>query len=131
MMLFLPRPGSSHGIASLSAETRDRTGDLQIFSLTLSQLSYRDSVLTSGFRVSGARLWFWVGGLGPTCFYYIFATCLKGSWYCQTHFERRGRPRRWAIGSLICVRIMCASRMVFAMLLHLHSLLWRRQEESK
>ena len=24
-----------------SAETRDRTGDLQIFSLTLSQLSYR------------------------------------------------------------------------------------------
>ena len=26
-----------------SAETRDRTGDLQIFSLTLSQLSYRGS----------------------------------------------------------------------------------------
>ena len=26
------------------AETRDRTGDLQIFSLTLSQLSYRGSV---------------------------------------------------------------------------------------
>ena len=26
---------------SIDAETRDRTGDLQIFSLTLSQLSYR------------------------------------------------------------------------------------------
>ena len=26
------------------AETRDRTGDLQIFDLTLSQLSYRGSV---------------------------------------------------------------------------------------
>ena len=26
-----------------NAETRDRTGDLQIFSLTLSQLSYRGS----------------------------------------------------------------------------------------
>ena len=26
------------------AETRDRTGDLQIFSLTLSQLSYRGAV---------------------------------------------------------------------------------------
>ena len=29
-------PGFKH-----DAETRDRTGDLQIFSLTLSQLSYR------------------------------------------------------------------------------------------
>ena len=28
---------------NISAETRDRTGDLQIFSLTLSQLSYRGS----------------------------------------------------------------------------------------
>ena len=27
--------------ANKSAETRDQTGDLQIFSLTLSQLSYR------------------------------------------------------------------------------------------
>ena len=34
--------GPGHGI---SAETRDRTGDLQIFSLTLSQLSYRGLVL--------------------------------------------------------------------------------------
>ena len=32
-----------------NAETRDRTGDLQIFSLTLSQLSYRGSV-TSDFE---------------------------------------------------------------------------------
>jgi hypothetical protein len=28
-------------IGNVYAETRDRTGDLQIFSLTLSQLSYR------------------------------------------------------------------------------------------
>ena len=28
---------------AITAETRDRTGDLQIFSLTLSQLSYRGS----------------------------------------------------------------------------------------
>ena len=28
-----------------SAETRDRTGDLQIFSLTLSQLSYRGNCM--------------------------------------------------------------------------------------
>ena len=28
-----------------NAETRDRTGDLQIFSLTLSQLSYRGSAM--------------------------------------------------------------------------------------
>ena len=27
------------------AETRDRTGDIQIFSLTLSQLSYRSSLI--------------------------------------------------------------------------------------
>ena len=34
-----------------SAETRDRTGDLQIFSLTLSQLSYRGSDIGEhGFR---------------------------------------------------------------------------------
>jgi hypothetical protein len=31
------------------AATRDRTGDLQIFSLTLSQLSY------SGFRIRGSN----------------------------------------------------------------------------
>ena len=32
------------------AETRDRTGDLQIFSLTLSQLSYRGELFdTRGF----------------------------------------------------------------------------------
>ena len=30
-----------HGMNTLNAETRDRAGDLQIFSLTLSQLSYR------------------------------------------------------------------------------------------
>ena len=34
--ISLVRAGANH-----SAETRDRTGDLQIFSLTLSQLSYR------------------------------------------------------------------------------------------
>ena len=38
----LPPLGTGKGI---SAETRDRTGDLQIFSLTLSQLSYRGLVL--------------------------------------------------------------------------------------
>ena len=92
MMLFLPRPGSSHGIASLPAETRDRTGDLQIFSLTLSQLSYRGSVLASGFRVSGARLWFWVGGLGPTYFYYIFVTCLKDSGHFLVVILRDRKP---------------------------------------
>ena len=31
------------------AETRDRTGDLQIFSLTLSQLSYRGSAINACF----------------------------------------------------------------------------------
>ena len=30
-----------HGMNTLNAETRDRAGDLQIFSLTLSQLIYR------------------------------------------------------------------------------------------
>ena len=29
------------GLSGTNAETRDRTGDFQIFSLTLSQLSYR------------------------------------------------------------------------------------------
>ena len=29
----------------INAETRDRTGDLQIFSLTLSQLSYRGYII--------------------------------------------------------------------------------------
>ena len=36
-----------------SAETRDRTGDLQIFSLTLSQLSYRGIDI---FRLQGRPL---------------------------------------------------------------------------
>jgi hypothetical protein len=36
-----------------SAETQDRTGDLQIFSLTLSQLSYRG--LATGGRLPGAN----------------------------------------------------------------------------
>ena len=35
------------------AETQDRTGDLQIFSLTLSQLSYRG--LATGGRLPGAK----------------------------------------------------------------------------
>ena len=35
-------------ICKQNAETRDRTGDLQIFSLTLSQLSYRGSVRIVG-----------------------------------------------------------------------------------
>ena len=35
--------GSKDNIGN--AETRDRTGDLQIFSLTLSQLSYRGHVM--------------------------------------------------------------------------------------
>ena len=30
----------THGMFKKCADTRDRTGDLQIFSLTLSQLSY-------------------------------------------------------------------------------------------
>ena len=30
-------------VAWVNAETRDRTGDLQIFGLTLSQLSYRSN----------------------------------------------------------------------------------------
>ena len=36
------------GTEKHNAETRDRTGDLQIFSLTLSQLSYRGSGLFLG-----------------------------------------------------------------------------------
>ena len=35
-----------------NAETRDRTGDLQIFSLTLSQLSYRGYVLNARHNLS-------------------------------------------------------------------------------
>ena len=48
-----------------NAETRDRTGDLQIFSLTLSQLSYRgliygyscikNRMVISGFKSEGRR----------------------------------------------------------------------------
>ena len=41
-----------------NAETRDRTGDLQIFSLTLSQLSYRGfEIFESVFCAVGAVLW--------------------------------------------------------------------------
>ena len=46
------------GLGSQNAETRDRTGDLQIFSLTPSQLSYRG---TGFLRVASAELCF--GGL--------------------------------------------------------------------
>ena len=35
------RPAAAASMRIINAETRDRTGDLQIFSLTLSQLSYR------------------------------------------------------------------------------------------
>ena len=35
----------------MSAQTRDRTGNLQIFSLTLSQLSYRGRVMREGKNV--------------------------------------------------------------------------------
>ena len=38
---------------SKSAETRDRNGDLQIFSLTLSQLSYRGSCTVSTMSRNG------------------------------------------------------------------------------
>ena len=34
-------PGLAQDITNANAETRDRTGDFQIFGLTLSQLSYR------------------------------------------------------------------------------------------
>ena len=40
LALSLRTPGRD-GQRQRTAETRDRTGDLQIFSLTLSQLSYR------------------------------------------------------------------------------------------
>jgi hypothetical protein len=43
------------GLVSKNAETRDRTGDLQIFSLTLSQLSYRG---TGFLRVASPELCF-------------------------------------------------------------------------
>ena len=38
----------THKTSPTNAETRDRTGDLQIFSLTLSQLSYRGHCLGQG-----------------------------------------------------------------------------------
>ena len=43
-----------------SAETRDRTGDLQIFSLTLSQLSYRgiDIFMLQGRPFQRGLFWF-------------------------------------------------------------------------
>ena len=37
---------NSDAVNATSAETRDRTGDLQIFSLTLSQLSYRGHIIS-------------------------------------------------------------------------------------
>ena len=41
-----------------NAETRDRTGDLQIFSLTLSQLSYRGfEIAESDVGLAGGALW--------------------------------------------------------------------------
>ena len=40
-----------------AAETRDRTGDLQIFSLTLSQLSYRGLLFGTGDDVERALGW--------------------------------------------------------------------------
>ena len=42
-------------IKNLFAETRDRTGDLQIFSLTLSQLSYRGFTTLTIVRCSGGE----------------------------------------------------------------------------
>ena len=36
------------------AETRDRTGDLQIFGLTLSQLSYRGRAIDMGVKMINA-----------------------------------------------------------------------------
>ena len=42
--------------------------------------------------------------------------------YYQIHFDHRGRPYHWDIGSLICVRILRVSCMVFAMPLHLQFL---------
>ena len=39
---------NSDAVNATSAETRDRTGDLQIFSLTLSQLSYRGHIISVG-----------------------------------------------------------------------------------
>ena len=40
------------------AETRDRTGDLHLFSLTLSQLSYRGfEIAESDVGLAGGALW--------------------------------------------------------------------------
>ena len=46
------------------AETRDRTGDLQIFSLTLSQLSYRGIDFGSWFPCATSRSSAGGGGVG-------------------------------------------------------------------
>ena len=43
---------NSDAVNATSAETRDRTGDLQIFSLTLSQLSYRGHSITMGIGIN-------------------------------------------------------------------------------
>ena len=49
-MQHLPSTTSSitERVQQVPAETRDRTGDLQIFSLTLSQLSYRGHIISVG-----------------------------------------------------------------------------------
>ena len=46
----------SYGAQEKSAETRDRAGDLQIFSLTLSQLSYRGPAKAASQAVNHLRL---------------------------------------------------------------------------
>ena len=57
---------SGHACASCiencNAETRDRTGDLQIFSLTLSQLSYRGYAY---WHYDGVAQATWVMGVAP------------------------------------------------------------------
>ena len=56
--------GSGHGI---SAETRDRTGDLQIFSLTLSQLSYRGLVSAGRNALPGQGTNAWSSNRRTAC----------------------------------------------------------------
>ncbi len=48
------------------AETRDRTGDLQIFSLTLSQLSYRGICFCIGYSYKWLAAWRVASHIGPT-----------------------------------------------------------------
>ena len=61
-----------------NAETRDRTGDLQIFSLTLSQLSYRGCVLDS--KPKQLRI------------FYALTPRIHDSLRCAVHTGRQG-PR--------------------------------------